>query len=102
MSCVLLCHMLCHHVCYCVKCYVMCVTVSHVISLCVLLCHMLCHVCYCVTCYVIMCVTVSITYYMYRHDCSGKKDLGELTWEQREHVLRLLFSKMNTIDSKVL
>jgi len=32
-----------------------------------------------------------------RHDDSkGKKDLAELTWEQREHVLRLLFSKMNS------
>ena len=32
-----------------------------------------------------------------RHDDSkGRKDLAELTWEQREHVLRLLFSKMNS------
>ncbi|XP_065885186.1 basal body-orientation factor 1-like [Dysidea avara] len=29
-------------------------------------------------------------------DSKGRKDLAELTWEQREHVLRLLFSKMNS------
>lgn len=35
------------------------------------------------------------------HDSSGRKDLGELTWEQREHVLRLLFSKMNSNSQPV-
>ena len=42
-------------------------------------------------------ITVAISHMTHRHDdSSGKKDLGELTWEQREHVLRLLFSKMNS------
>ena len=30
----------------------------------------------------------------------GKLDIGELTWEQRERVLRLLFAKMNGFKDK--
>jgi hypothetical protein len=30
----------------------------------------------------------------------GKIDVGELTWEQRERILRLLFAKMNGYKEK--
>lgn len=30
----------------------------------------------------------------------GKIDIGELTWEQRERILRLLFAKMNGYKGK--
>lgn len=47
------------------------------------------------SCFLVL--VLSVSHMMsHRHDISGKKDLGELTWEQREHVLRLLFSKMNS------
>lgn len=30
-----------------------------------------------------------------RTDIQGNVDIGDLTWEQKEKVLRLLFAKMN-------
>jgi hypothetical protein len=35
-----------------------------------------------------------------RIDLSGKVDVGDLTWEQKERVLRYLFAKMNGAKDK--
>lgn len=32
---------------------------------------------------------------LFRTDIQGNVDIGDLTWEQKEKVLRLLFAKMN-------
>lgn len=36
-----------------------------------------------------------IMFCLLRSGVGGRIDIGELTWEQREQVLRLLFAKMN-------
>lgn len=33
--------------------------------------------------------------FFYRYDISGKVDISDLTWEQKERVIRYLFARMN-------
>ena len=33
--------------------------------------------------------------FFYSYDVSGKVDISDLTWEQKERVLRYLFAKIN-------
>lgn len=41
--------------------------------------------------YLVICAML----YICRFEISGKVDISDLTWEQREKVLRFLFAKMN-------
>lgn len=40
-------------------------------------------------------LTLFICLFLRTHQPGSKVELCDLTWEQKEHVLRLLFAKMN-------
>ena len=47
---------------------------------------------------IFMCLSFNTS--LYRMAMSGKVDISELTWEQKEKVLRYLFAKMNGARDK--
>ena len=46
-----------------------------------------------------LCALITTSPYL-RHDISNLTEVGELTWEQKEQVLRELFARMNSKSQK--